>query len=110
MTDESKLTGLPEFDPTEEYAETPAVRTERVRTCDDCGNKKPRIAATSSGVTAYCSCGKWWAISSAPIASTLPEVPPRGLSKTTLVEPDWNKAFDDTEGENHGEVGPKRRG
>ncbi len=109
MGDENKLKGLPEADPTEEAAEVPAIRSEAVRTCADCGNKNPRIASTNSGVTAYCSCGKFWPIASGGLSRTLPETIPRGISKTTLVEPNWDIAFEDLGGP-HGEVGPKRRG
>lgn len=34
----------------------------------------------------------------------------RGLRKETFVEPDWNKALDNVEGDlTHEQVGPKRR-
>jgi hypothetical protein len=105
-----KPTGLPTADPTEEFAETPAVRSAKARTCDKCGNTEPRVSSGSTGVTAYCSCGHWWPIASQSLGGSLPIMPPRGLSKQTLVEPDWDKAYEDMEGVNNDEVGPKRRG
>lgn len=102
--------GLPEADPTEELTQTAAVRAEQTKICDKCGERAYRVASGMGGVTAYCSCGHWWVISSRPIGGVLPVTPPRGLSKQTLVEPDWDKAFEATEGARNGEVGPKRRG
>jgi hypothetical protein len=101
--------GLPKADPTEELVETPAIRSERVRICDKCGKKAYRVSSGSSGVAAYCACGHWWAISSNAVGGTLPMTPARGLSKETLVEPDWDKAFEDMEGARNDEIGPKKR-
>lgn len=101
--------GLPLADPTEEADETPALQSERVRTCDKCGKKAFRLSSNRHGVMAYCSCGYRWAIAAQPLGGSLPLAPPRGLSKQTLIEPDWDKAFVDLEGETHGKVGPKRR-
>lgn len=102
--------GLPATDPTEEEVETAAIRAEQTRICDKCGNRAQRVSSNNTGVTAYCECGHWWAIASRPIGGALPITPVRGLSKETLVEPDWNKAFEDTEGVRNDEIGPKRKG
>lgn len=110
MTDGSNLKGLPKTDPTESLVETPAIRARRVRICDKCGKEAQRVAATGNGVAAYCACGHWWAISARSGGGALPMAPPRGLSKETLVEPDWDKAFEDLEGVFNDEVGPKRKG
>ena len=110
MGDKSELKGLPEAEAAESDNEIPAIRSAAVRTCNSCGNTNPRIASNSNGVTAYCSCGKFWPIASGGLSRTLPESIPRGLSKTTLVEPNWDIAFEDIGGGSNGEVGPKRRG
>jgi len=110
MSDDRVPKGLPEADPTEALAEAPAVRSERAKICDKCGERAYRVASGRGGVTAYCACGHWWAITSKPVGGTLPLEAPRGLSKQTLVEPDWDKAFEDMEGASNDEVGPKRRG
>jgi len=102
--------GLPLVDPTETIDETPAVRSEQAKICDKCGKKAYRVSSGAGGVAAYCTCGHWWAISSRPVGGTLPVTPPRGLSKQTLVEPDWDKAFENMEGAPNDAVGPKRRG
>jgi len=109
MVDDDKLTGLPESDPSAEYEETPAIQAEKVKICDKCGKRATRVASNSGGVTAYCACGHWWAISTRPLANSMPMAPPRGLSKETLVEPDWDKAYEDMEGVNNDKVGPKRK-
>jgi hypothetical protein len=109
MDEDNKLTGLPESDPDAEYTEPPAIRAERTKICDKCGERASRIASNNMGVTAYCSCGHWWAITVRPLANAMPISPPRGLSKETLVEPDWGKAYEDLEGADHDKVGPKQR-
>lgn len=109
MADDKDLVGLPESDPDEEYVGTPAIQSEQAKICDKCGERASRVASTGSGVTAYCACGYWWAITARPLANSLPMAPPRGLSKETLVEPDWDKAYEDMEGVDNDKVGPKRR-
>lgn len=68
------------------------------RICPDCG-QPARIVANSYGVQAYCGpCGKDWPISG-PRAATVQDIAaiPRGLSKQTLVEPDFSIAYEDDE-------------
>jgi hypothetical protein len=99
---------LPPVDLSRSGDEVSAI--EKFRACPDC-NQETRIVSNFSGVTAYCGpCKKSWPISSMPRASILPVALPRGLSKQTLVEPDWSRAQDNPHGDPLNEqVGPKRR-
>ncbi len=102
--------GLPEADPTATVEGKPAIETSR--TCSDCKtNKHVRIVSNQNGVRAWCrKCKNNWGISSNPMAPPQTLIPPRGLSKQTLVEPDWNMANEDISGDTtHEQVGPKKR-
>lgn len=105
----SEPTGLPKVD-AKEQARIDAGAVDKSRICSSCGNEA-RVVANSSGVKAHCGpCKKWWPISSTPRAQEVPMVRGRGLRKETFVEPDWNKALDNVEGDlTHEQVGPKRR-
>lgn len=103
-------TGLPEADPTETQTEDPAIQSAKVRVCNVCGKGNARISSNYSGVAAHCTCGNSWPLASSSLAPSFPVAPDRGLSKQTLVEPNWDLAFEDLEGENNEQVGPKRKG
>jgi hypothetical protein len=101
--------GLPKGDPTEEASEVPIHKSAKARTCKVCGRTDARITSNSSGMGAYCACGNSWPLAAKSMSSTLPVTPSRGLSKQTRVEPDWDRAFDDLEGDAYEQVGPKRK-
>ena len=85
-----------------------AAREARVL-CPQCG-QKGRTVANSSGVNVFCNaCKIHWPISGIPVAKQIPLTAPRGLSKQTLVEPDWNMATDQIGDVSNEQVGPKRR-
>jgi hypothetical protein len=82
---------------------------EAMITCPDCG-QKGRTVTNSGGVNVFCNqCKKHWPISSTPRARELPVALPRGLSKQTLVEPDWSLAEGEVGDVTNEQVGPKRR-
>lgn len=63
------------------------------RVCPKCGGET-RIASNHLGVRAHCGkCKNSWAVSG-PRDAAIPQIPERGLSKRTLVEPDWDRAFE----------------
>ena len=66
------------------------------RVCEKCQSTNIRINNTSVERRAFCGgCGHSWAISMAT-ATMLPDgLFERGLHKRTLVEPDWDLAFED---------------
>ena len=88
-----------------------AVRVQATREsmvhCRACG-QKGRTVSNSGGVNVYCNtCKTHWPISSAPLAKEVPLSQPRGLSKVTLVEPDWGIATETIGDVTNDEVGPK---
>lgn len=84
---------------------------EAVRFCSQC-KQEGRVISNQYGIHIYCNtCKKWWPISSSPLTSTALPSPMRGLSKVTLVEPDWNMAFEPSSGDvTNEQVGPKKPG
>ena len=102
------LRGLPDVDPTETPDEVPTFRQEKARICDKCGNKEPRIVSNSLGVSAHCPCGNKWAFTTRPMAPAIPMAPARGIGKQTLVEPNWDMAFENLGGPGNDKIGPKR--
>jgi hypothetical protein len=66
------------------------------RTCEKCKGTSTRIVSNYEGRRAWCNgCGHNWGISMA-LATVIPDgLEGRGISKRTLVEPDWNLAFED---------------
>jgi hypothetical protein len=79
------------------------------RVCEKCGNDNTRVVSNHLGVSIHCTCGHKWARSATAVAPPLPNVPARGFQKVTLVEPDWNKAYEPIgEGEDNEQVGPKK--
>ena len=96
--------GLPQA--TEE--DTTAAR-ETMITCPDCG-EKGRTVSNSLGVNVYCNkCKTHWPISAMPRARVVPPTMPRGLTKQTVVEPDWSLAEAEIGDVTNEQVGPKRR-
>lgn len=87
-----RLTGLPE---PEDAPEHPIQKVGAGTVCQKCGNPG-RVVSNSNGVNVFCGpCKIHWPISSAPLAPTMPPIEGRGLKKRTLVDPDWNRAFED---------------
>jgi hypothetical protein len=65
---------------------------DRSRFCSDCGNEG-RVVSNSNGVNVYCGpCKKHWPVSSRPFGGGDAASVPRGLSKHTWIEPEWDKA------------------
>jgi hypothetical protein len=89
-----ELTGLPEL----ETGGPPLVegfkKMQEATICQTC--KEPaRIVSNSGGVRAYCNkCKTQWPITAVPLTQGTLPVEPRGLRKSTLVEPDWSKAWE----------------
>ena len=91
----SKLESLPpvqEVDNSEESFLDANVAAARL--CPKC-NKPGRVVSNHLGVNAHCGpCKMHWPITNTPLRPESPSVIPRGFSKKTMVEPDWNIAFD----------------
>ena len=105
-----ELKGLPEIDRAAQADNRTAI--EKARTCPHCKSaKNVRIVSNQHGVNAICGpCKRHWPISAAPLAPQMPEALPRGLHKQTIVEPQWEKAYDEIEEDvTNEQVGPKRR-
>lgn len=76
------------------------------RNCPRCG-EEGRPISNELGLSVFCNACKFsWPISSAPLGGVQPMTPVRGIRKKTVVEPDWDIAFDNNFGEDHG---PPRR-
>ena len=74
-------------------AERSAVDNARI--CGRCG-EEGRVVSGYLGTQVYCGpCKIDWPISSTPAASAMPLAPPRGLNKVTLVEPNYDTAFEE---------------
>ena len=85
---------------------------EKARICPHCkSGKGVRIISNQYGVRAVCGpCKKHWPISAAPLSSEIPITVPKGFRKETLVEPNWEKAYDEISGDvTNEQVGPKKR-
>jgi hypothetical protein len=104
----SNLKGLPKTDPA--FLSEGTLAIDRARICRDCGNET-RLVSNSEGIEAYCGpCKKHWPVASTPMETVSFPTTARGLSKQTLVEPDWNRAFDSPQGDPLNEqIGPKQR-
>ena len=100
--------GLPPIDSSVAQRNTSAL--DRSRMCPDCG-QEVRLVSNNDGLRAFCGpCRKNWPISSTPMAVMIMPTMPRGLSKQTLIEPEWDRAMDDPQGDPLNEqIGPKRR-
>jgi hypothetical protein len=104
------LRGLPPVD--KSLTQENRLAIDIARTCPYCKSAKGvRIVSNGYGVNAICGpCKRHWPISAAPLAPQMPESLPRGLHKQTLVEPNWDKAYDELEGDATNEqIGPKKR-
>lgn len=79
---------------------------DRNRICPKCGGEG-RTISNSSGLSLFCNpCKFYWPITTAPLDPKDIMTEPRGLRKKTVVEPDWDMAFDEEIG---GQSGPPRR-
>jgi hypothetical protein len=106
-TPPSKGKSAPEGLPEVKTSAHGSAGTDRARICKKCG-QEARIVSNNTGVQAYCGpCKINWPISSQPYKVDLPITAGRGLRKETIVEPDWDMAFQDI-GEPSGSIGPKR--
>lgn len=70
------------------------ANVDAARNCPKC--KKPgRVVSNRLGVNVHCGpCKIHWPITNAPLRPETPSALPRGFSKRTMVEPDWNIAYD----------------
>lgn len=75
----------------------PIEAVEAARTCEKCGSKNVRIFSNYNGRQAKCTeCKHWWSIAMVPAAAIVRgDLNVRGLSKRTVIEPDWNLAYED---------------
>lgn len=65
------------------------------RVCEKCASESVRIASGFDDVRAYCrECGHSWAISLAALTTVPMATMERGFRRETLVEPDWNIAYE----------------
>jgi len=86
---------------------TGSTALERNRLCPKC-KEEGRTISNSLGLSVFCNkCKFSWPITSAPLDPKDELTEPRGLTKRTIVEPDWDMAWDDNIGENSGP--PTRR-
>lgn len=99
FADDHGIEDLPELPSVEVKPRQRALDT--ARKCDKCGNEDPRIVSNRDGVRAYCVCGFNWGISLSAVSPNLPLNSGRGISKQTLVEPDWTLADEDLDSEEH---------
>ena len=68
---------------------------DRARICEGCG-REGRVVSNQWGVNVHCGpCKRHWPIANSPLKPESPAALPRGISKRTSVEPDWNVAFED---------------
>lgn len=71
-----------------------------MRLCPTC-KREGRVVSNTLGVNVYCGpCKIHWPIANTPLLPEAPILMPRGISKQTHVEPDWNMAYDDDIGGN----------
>jgi hypothetical protein len=97
MSDDKKpLAGLPAVKPTTNSLEEQRIQKllDASRMCPKC-NREGRVVSNYLGVNAHCGpCGIHWPVTNSPLHGETVGSTPRGLSKVTSVEPDWNIAFD----------------
>jgi len=66
----------------------------KARICQKCG-KEGRVISNNHGVFVKCyPCNVFWPVSSSVLGGHDAVALPRGLKKETLVEPNWDKAYD----------------
>jgi hypothetical protein len=89
--------------------ETSCSAMDKARFCPTC-KVEARIVSNYLGINAFCpQCKENWPISATPMKLEIPIGPARGMSKVTLVEPDWNMALDSNYGSSNEQVGPRRK-
>jgi hypothetical protein len=98
MSDESKkaITGLPSAKATTDSPEELRLQSlmDGARKCPKCG-RAGRIVSNYLGINGHCGpCQIHWPITNSPLKGETVGSTPRGLSKVTSVEPDWNMALD----------------
>ena len=86
---------LPEVKPAAKKSVLDAARI-----CPKCGSNEIRINSSLQDRRAFCGCGYNWAISMPAVAIMPDRLMERGLRKETLVEPDWETAYEDLDGPN----------
>lgn len=88
--------GPPEDLPEVTAKRAPADAVKASRICEKCSSTSVRINSTHEGRRAWCNqCGHNWGISMATSMHVRDGILSRGITKRTLVEPDWNLAFED---------------
>jgi hypothetical protein len=75
--------------------ESQSIVPDVTRICPKCGKEASRIVSNLLGRQAYCGPCKFdWPIGP-PVVTAMPPILGRGLSKQTVVQPDWNLAVDE---------------
>jgi hypothetical protein len=107
----AKTKGAPTHFPKPSNVPAPQVENKlyNVRICQKCG-REGRVVSNHNGIHIFCFCGFSWPISSTALNPSAPLVPVRGFSKVTMVEPDFNKAFEEIGTRQNESIGPKPRG
>jgi hypothetical protein len=95
--DAEEIPDLPDLPEASPKQRTRAI--DKARVCDKCKGTEVRIVSKATGVRAFCVCGHNWGIAMASLNPALPIAGARGISKETLVEPDWNLAVENLEEE-----------
>jgi hypothetical protein len=82
---------------------------DKARFCPAC-HIEARIVSNYLGTNAHCpQCKNNWPITSVSQKMEIPIGPPRGISKVTLVEPDWSIAMDNPGGSSDEQIGPRHK-
>jgi len=90
------LSGLPVGKPSPDSQEEADLTSniDKSRFCPQC-KKEGRVVSNYLGVNVHCqTCKRHWPITNSALRPEIPTSLPRGISKQTSVEPDWNKAFE----------------
>lgn len=91
--DEKQIKDLPDLPSVRITPKAKGIDTARI--CPTC-KQEARVVANNLGVRAYCGpCKTDWPITLTPMGPSLPLSMGRGMSKQTLVEPDWSLAWAD---------------
>ena len=87
----------------------PRSAKEAARICEKCQSTSVRVWSDAYGQHAQCGhCKHFWGISMAASMIIPSQAFERGLSKQTIVEPDWNLAFEPDIDEPDPEPGEER--
>lgn len=81
--------------PSAPQKEKQATARDASRTCEKCGSTEVRINNAYDGSRAHCVCGHSWSLSMFAVPYTPDGLMSRGITKRTLVEPDWELAYED---------------